>query len=407
MHTHEEVADILSQRFFARAPPEVDMNFADDPPPCPTRTMPPLDRDLIGSLLSKAATWSALGQTGHTWILLKWTWNMDPERLANLMSACLRAGHHPRPWKEAIVCVIPKPNRADYTLAKNFRPISLLECLGKLLEKIVAKIIYSNMAKYALVPTTQYGGRNASSTLDTGLTLLHDIEAAHRSKLRAGLLLFDIQGYFDHINHNRLIQAFANLGFAPELVKWCQSFLKDRTIKLRFNGETLDVFDFAVGTPQGSPVSPVLSTIYTSSLLHKMKDWTNASLGMYIDDGAIFACGDNWEKIEATMRDEYSACLDWLTRAGLNIEPDKTELIFFRKPRERINSPSYIHLPLLTRGGTYRVSATNTLRYLGFFFDTRLNWSHHINVMCNRARATLKALQLLGNSVRGLDQARW
>jgi hypothetical protein len=332
---------------------------------------------------------------------------MDPERLANLMSACLRAGHHPRPWKEAIVCVIPKPNRADYTLAKNFRPISLLECLGKLLEKIVAKIIYSNMAKYALVPTTQYGGRNASSTLDTGLTLLHDIEAAHRSKLRAGLLLFDIQGYFDHINHNRLIQAFANLGFAPELVKWCQSFLKDRTIKLRFNGETLDVFDFAVGTPQGSPVSPVLSTIYTSSLLHKMKDWTNASLGMYIDDGAIFTCGDNWEKIEATMRDGYSACLDWLTRAGLNVEPDKTELIFFRKPRERIDSPSYIHLPLPTRSSTYRVSATNTLRYLGFFFDTQLNWSHHVNVMCNRARATLKALQLLGNSVRGLDQARW
>ena len=87
------------------------------------------------------------------------------------------------------VCDPPKLNRADYTVAKNYRPISLLECLGKLLEKVIAKIIYSDMAKYALVPTTQFGGRNASSTLDAGLTLLHDIEAAHRSKLRAGLLL--------------------------------------------------------------------------------------------------------------------------------------------------------------------------------------------------------------------------
>lgn len=407
VHTHEEVADLLSQRFFSKDPPEVELNFTDDPPPRPTRVMAPLDRVLIDSLLSKAATRSAPGQTGHTWTLLKWAWKAEPDRLANLLSACLRAGHHPRPWKEAIVCVIPKPNRADYTLAKNFRPISLLECLGKLLEKIVAKIIYGDMAKYALVPTTQFGGRNASSTLDAGLTLLHDIEAAHKSGMRAGLLLFDIQGYFDHINHDRLIQCFANLGFPPELVKWCRSFLKDRTVRLKFNGKTSDPFDFVVGTPQGSPVSPVLSTIYTAALLLKMRSWTNASLGMYIDDGVIFACGDTWEKVETTMRDGYAACLDWLTRAGLNAEPDKTELIFFRKPREKVDPPHSILLPLPVQNRHYKVTAANTLRYLGFFFDIKLNWTHHVTVMCNRARATLKALQLLGNSVRGLNKARW
>jgi hypothetical protein len=407
VHTHDEMANILSQRFFSQAPPKVEPIFADDPPPRPTRAMPPLDRDLIDSLLKKATNRSAPGQSGHTWTLLKWAWTADPERLGNLLAACLKAGHHPRPWKEAIVCVIPKANRADYTLAKNFRPISLLECLGKLLEKVVAKIIYSDMTKYALVPTTQFGGRNASSTLDAGLTLLHDIQAAHRTQMRAGLLLFDIQGYFDNINHDRLIKAFTDLGFAPELVKWCQSFLKDRTVKLRFNGKTSDPFDVVVGTPQGSPISPVLSTIYTSSLLHKMKEWTNASLGMYIDDGVIFACGDNWKTIENTMRAGYTTCLDWLKRAGLNAELDKTELIFFRKPRERVDPPQSIYLPLPSHSTYYSVPAANTLRYLGFFFDARLTWTHHVTVMCNRARATLKALQLLGNSVRGLDQARW
>ena len=407
VHTHTEIADILSQRFFSQTPPEVELNFADDPPARPTRTLPPLDENMIESLLNKASNRSAPGQTGHTWTLLKWAWKADPERITSLLSACLKAGHHPRLWKEAIVCIIPKPNRADYTLAKNYRPISLLECLGKLLEKVVAKIVYSDMAKYALVPTTQFGGRNASSTLDAGLTLLHDIQAAHRSKLRAGLLLFDIQGYFDNINHDRLVQAFVNLGFAPELTSWCRSFLKDRTVKLKFNGKTSDPFDFVVGTPQGSPISPVLSTIYTSALLHKMKEWTNSSLGMYIDDGAIFACGSSWEEIETTMRDGYTTCLDWLTRAGLNAEPAKTELIFFRKPRERVEPPHSILLPLPSLTASYRVPAANTLRYLGFFFDIKLNWSHHVNVMCNRTRATLKTLQLLGNSLRGLDQARW
>ena len=82
---------------------------------------------------------------------------------------------------------------------------------------------------------TQFGGRNASSTLDAGLTLLHDVQAAHQTGLRAGVLLFDIQGFFDNINHDRLTKIFTNLGFATELVSWCKSFLKDRTVRLKFN----------------------------------------------------------------------------------------------------------------------------------------------------------------------------
>ena len=263
------------------------------------------------------------------------------------------------------------------------------------------------MSNYELVPMTQFGGRNASSTLDAGLTLLHDIQAAHQTGLRAGILLFDIQGFFDNINHERLTKVFADLGFAPELVCWCKSFLKDRTVRLKFNGQTSDPFDFEVGTPQGSPVSPVLSIIYTSPLLHKMRNWAKSSLGMYIDDGVIFACGHEWRQIEDTMRKGYSECAEWLTRAGLNIEPDKSELIFFRKRGEKSNAPPYTHLPNHALQTYYRVPATNTIRYLGFFFDTRLNWTHHVDTVCNRARATLKALQLLGNSVRGLDQASW
>jgi Reverse transcriptase (RNA-dependent DNA polymerase) len=267
------------------------------------------------------------------------------------------------------VCVIPKPHRADYTHAKNFQPISLLECLGKLLEKIVAKIIYREMTKHTLVPTTQFGGRNASSTLDAGLSLLHDIQAAHRAGLRTGLLLFDIQGYFDNINHERLIHIFANLGFAPELVSWCRSFLSDRTVRLRFNGKSSDPFNFPVGTPQGSPVSPVLSTIYTSPLLHKMREWTNTSLGMYVDDGAIFVCGRNWEDIKNSIRAGYTSCIDWLTRVGLSAELEKTELIYFRKCGEKSDPPQHMSLPLPAPNTQYKVTATNTLRYLGFFFD--------------------------------------
>ena len=274
------------------------------------------------------------------------------------------------------MCIIHKPNRADYTLTKNFHPILLLECLGKLLKKIIVKLIYWDMAKHALVPTNQFGGCNSSSTLDTGLTLLHDIQLAQQARLKTGLLLFDIQGFFDNVNHNRLTQILEDLGFALELVLWCKSFLKDRSVRLHFNGRNSDPFNFIIGTPQGSPVSPALSILYTSPLLHKMKTRSNALLGMYIDDSAIFACSKDWPTVEETLRNGYHTCIMWLTNVGLNAKPDKTELIYFRRHGEctGCEPPPYIHLPLPSLNMYYRVPCSNTLRYLGFFFDHKLDW---------------------------------
>jgi hypothetical protein len=91
------------------------------------------------------------------------------------------------------------------------------------------------------------------------------------------------------------------------------------------------------------------------------------------------------------------------------VEPEKTELIFFRNRTKKAAPPSQICLPLPAsmEQTDYQVSAAPMLRYLSFFFDIRLDWSHHVEVMCNRTRATIKSLQLLGNSVRGLDHTRW
>jgi len=95
--------------------------------------------------------------------------------------------------------VIPKLKRADYTLAKNFPPISLLERLCKLLKKVVARIIYRRWTSMCS-SSPQFGGQNASSSLDAGLTLLHDIQAAHETAFEWDYSCLT-QGYIDNINH--------------------------------------------------------------------------------------------------------------------------------------------------------------------------------------------------------------
>jgi hypothetical protein len=77
-----------------------------------------------------------------------------------------------------------------------------------------------------------------------------------------------------------------NLGYPPELVRWSEAFLRDRKVHLSFNNVISEERGQPIGVPQGSPLSPVYSITYTSSLLAKMKEWTNSSLGMYVDDGS-------------------------------------------------------------------------------------------------------------------------
>jgi hypothetical protein len=185
-------------------------------------------------------------------------------------------------------------------------------------------------------------------------------------------------------------------------------FLSERRVVLSFNGEENAERDQPVGTPQGSPVSPVLSAIYTSPLLCKPRAADGCTLGMYVDDGIIFAQGRDWDTVTEALKAQYVICEEWLVRNNLAIEPEKTELIFFRSPRAKKNlPPDRLTIPATATSPSYRVNPKPTIRYLGFFINHKLDWKPHVEIMCNRARASIKALQILGSTHRGLSMANW
>jgi hypothetical protein len=200
-----------------------------------------------------------------------------------------------------------------------------------------------------------------------------------------------------------------NMGFAPSLAQWTESFLANRKVRLHFNNITSDQREQLVGVPQGSLLLLVLSIAYTSPLLLKMGRWNNSSLGMYIDDGILFACAEEWTDVERLLGAQYTVCDEWLRRAGLAIEPDKTELLFFQKPFKcnPMPSPTQLLLPDRDTCTYYVVRPVDTLRYLRFFIHHRLKWEPHVRIMCNWAHALIKALQVLGNTIHGLSMANW
>jgi hypothetical protein len=311
------------------------------------RLFHPFREDELYTLLKATANKSALGGSGIGWDLMKKGWSHMSKLLTNIYNACITLGHHPAQWKEATVVVIPKADKPDYSAAKAYWPISLLENLSKLLEKVVAKRFQHDIVTHELIPTNQFGGRTHSSCLDAGLTLIHDVQTAHANGLKVSILLFDVCGFFDNVNHAQLVSLIGNMGFMATLAQWVASFLANREVCLWFNNITSDQQEQPMGVPQGSLLLPVLSITYTSPLLSKMGRWNNSSLGMYIDNGILFACTEEWMDVERLLRAWYTVCDEWLWQSGLVIKPDKTELLFFQKLYERnpMPSPSWLLLP--------------------------------------------------------------
>ena len=368
----------------------------------------PLSEADITQVLKTASPKSAPGPSGVGYTILKWAHATCPAALTKIYNLCLDLGVHP--WNDATIVVINKPQKPDYSLPKAYRPISLLECTGKLLEKIVTNKVNSDIQTYDLLPMGQFGSRPHHNAIDAVATLVHRVQHTSAIGNVGALLLFDISGFFDNLNPDRTANIFRDKGFPSGVVKWVKNFMANRRATLKIGDFSTQPFGITHGTPQGSPLSPILSALYTANLIESATTWEHSDLTMYVDDGAIFATASTTITATNKARDSFTHILDWLHRNGLEVDPAKTEIMVFTPPRPNPNltggsiigmkytDPIYGECPITT---------TTSLRYLGVFLDHRLKWTNHVTIMANRARSTIRGINLLGNSVRGLDFMNW
>jgi hypothetical protein len=165
---------------------------------------------------------TAPGPSGVSYKLLKWAHQAQPDYLSHLLNLCLYTGYHP--WKTVMVVMINKPQKLDYTVSKAYHPIALLECTGKLLEKIITKHINANIEQYDLLPMTQFRSRPKRNTINAITSLVHKIQGTIATGHARALLLFDISGFFDNVNLLRATEILWNKGFPPSVCTWTLSF---------------------------------------------------------------------------------------------------------------------------------------------------------------------------------------
>ena len=174
--TSPEIATGFFNEFFF--PPKISpvySSLALDPPPLEPRDFHPITSEEISQALKSTSNSSAPGLSQISYKFIKFSFPHISSFLLSLFNSLFLFSYHPLLWKSALMVVISKPRKADYSSPCLYRPISLLECFLKLLEKIIANRILYDSILYYIIPANQFGGKLFSSTADAGVSLISHI----------------------------------------------------------------------------------------------------------------------------------------------------------------------------------------------------------------------------------------
>ncbi|KJZ70204.1 hypothetical protein HIM_10390 [Hirsutella minnesotensis 3608] len=151
--------------------------------------------------------------------MLRAVWHAIGSLVHQLYQGCLTIGHHPKPFREAEVVMIAKLGRRDLSTPRAWRPISLLSCLGKGLERLIARRLAWASIHFGVLHPQQIGALPKRSAVDLVAALIHDIEEAFARKQVATLVTLDIQGAFDTVLRNRLVLRLREQGWPLNLAQ--------------------------------------------------------------------------------------------------------------------------------------------------------------------------------------------
>ncbi|RKK24129.1 hypothetical protein BFJ67_g16781 [Fusarium oxysporum f. sp. cepae] len=376
--SHQEQAEELLSKFFPPLPDNIE-----DEGPRQQRapvTMPNLTLEEVERQLWATKSWKAPGEDGLPAIVWKQVWPSVKHDVLDIFQASLEEGVIPDQWRHARIIPLKKPGKDDYTIAKAWRPISLLATLGKVLESVVAERISHAVETHGLLPTNHFGARKQRSAEQALVLLQEHIFSAWRSRQVVSLISFDVKGAYNGVCKERLLQRMKARGIPEDLLRWIDSFCSERTATIVINGQSSESRPLPqAGLPQGSPLSPILFLFFNADLVQTQIDRNGGAIA-FVDDYTAWVSGPTAQSNQRGIQAVIDKALDWERRSGATFEAEKTAIIHFTRYTGRVDSE-----PFIIKGE--RVFPKDQVKILGVIMDSRLHYKQHIS------RAATKGLE--------------
>ena len=335
-------------------------------------------KKMINSSPSKSCTLDPI----PTWLLKQCLDEIAPA-LTLIVNASLAFADFSPELKKAFVTPLIKKAILDCEILKNFRPVSNLSYLSKLIERIVCVQLVDHLKQNNLYELFQSAYRALHSTETALLRVHNDLLQAVDSHGGAILVLLDLSAAFDTIDHVKLINILdRSFGVRGTALEWFKSYLQDRTQRVQIGNEFSDAQTLKFGVPQGSVLGPILFTIYTTPLGNLIRKH-GLSLHLYADDTQLYLAfkpTDSMSKEDAIKRIE-ECVVDiklWMTNNLLKLNDDKTELIIVTS-RESLSKSLGINIKV----GDQLITPSETPpKNLGVLFDSTCSLKYHVARIC-------------------------
>ncbi|KAK3523840.1 hypothetical protein QTP70_010455 [Hemibagrus guttatus] len=263
--------------------------------------------------------------------------------ITTVINGSLTSGHVPTAFKKARVIPILKKPALDPSDISNYRPVSLLSFLSKILERVVCNQLSDYLMQNNLHDPNQSGFKAAHSTETALLAVTEKLHAARSAKLSSVLILLDLSAAFDTVNHKTLLSTLRSLGICGTAWEWFASYLDGRSYQVTWKGLTSAPRRLSTGVPQGS----VLDTTASA-------------------------------RISACLADISS----WMTAHQLKLNPSKTELLIIP------GDPSPAQDLAISLSNSM-ISPTASARNLGVTMDNQLSFSSHVTNVTRSCRFLL------------------
>ena len=300
--------------------------------------------------------------------------------ITKLINRSLVEGYVPKDFKLATVTPVPKKRNTNLEMA-NFRPISQLPFVSKILEKVVARRITSHIHDHELFDPFQSAYRSEHSTESALLRIQHDIMEALDGGQCVALVMLDLSAAFDVIDHNILTHRLEfTYGISGTALQWFRSYLSERRQRVRIESQTSSKLELECGVPQGSVLGPLLYTMY-SKPIGEICRRHNMLYHCYADDTQIYLSVKRPNTVRHAVRC-IEACLadmkSWMKSNMLKLNDQKTEFAIFSTRQLR-------DIPNISIG-SHSISPSSMVRNLEIIMDRRLtmvNQVHQVIKVCN------------------------
>ena len=336
----------------------------------------------IRHIILKAPSKSCELDPPPSWLLKECVDELSPI-VTSIVNASLNHAIVPLSLKTALIRPLLKKSGLDKEVLKNYRPVSNLSFISKVLEKVVAKRLDDHMLDNNLYSSVQSAYRERHSTETALLKVQSDILTALDSGSGAVLLMLDLSAAFDTIDHGILLSRLNSLyGISGDALDWFKSYLSNRVQRVIIGDTVSECKSLNFGVPQGSVLGPKIYCMYTKPISDIIAGH-GLSHHCYADDTQLYIANLHSELLR--MERCVADIRNWMRHNMLKLNDDKTELIVFAS---RYNQHLYSDASMMI--GNTTVVCEPQVKNLGVIFDQVMSMRQHVNYTSRTARFHLR-----------------